>query len=291
MLACDKKIHIVEDKLGGLVFELRACSDTSSPSLMSQRAEPHFALHPSPATTISLHPGPASTTSLHFFTSWSCYNSFYIPVLLQQLLYISLHPSPATTISLHFFTSWSCYNNFYIPVLLQQFLQHITHSILFLERAKKPFPQFIVELFDPHMACLSWRRPGFWQDQVVAEVALGMSFLMFCQTLKCVHMFILSRLKSISTLSCTFVNIYFHKDLVASCGRQNKGFVWDTTRLLRFSPAVFPILLLWGKQTRKEQCDAGYYHIKLCSLLQFPLFVLCGKTNTKRTIRCRVLSY
>ena len=53
----------------------------------------------------------------------------------------------------------------------------------------------------------------------------------------------------------------------------------------------FPHSFALEKQTRKEQCDAGYYHIKLCSLLQFPLFVLCGKTNTKRTIRCRVLSY
>ena len=83
-------------------------------------------------------------------------------------------------------------------------------------------------------------------------------------------------------MSCTFVNIYFHKDLVASCGRQNKGFVWDTTRLLRFSPAVFPILLLWGKQTRKEQCDAGYYHIKLCSLLQFSPFCFVWKNKHEK---------
>ena len=68
-------------------------------------------------------------------------------------------------------------------------------------------------------------------------------------------------------MSCTFVNIYFHKDLVASCGRQNKGFVWDTTRLLRFSPAVFPILLLWKNKHEKNNTLQGIIILDYARLL------------------------
>ena len=51
--------------------------------------------------------------------------------------------------------------------------------------------------------------------------------------------------------SC-FVNIYFHKDLAASCGHQNKGHVWRHTEPFRFSLLHFSPLLVrqLNKQTR-----------------------------------------
>ena len=118
---------------------------------------------------------------------------------------------------------------------------------------------------------------------VLCHVLSDFKMCSFCKKL-------LSRLKSISTQSC-FCKYLFPQGLGGVLWPAEQRVCLGHNKAPQVFSCSFPHSFALEKQTRKEQCDAGYYHIKLCSLLQFPLFVLCGKTNTKRTIRCRVLSY
>ena len=74
------------------------------------------------------------------------------------------------------------------------------------------------------------------------------------RNIKCESYVIVVKCKYSSLEWVAFVDIHFHTDLVASCGQQDKGLVWDT-ELFRSPPLHFFLKSLnkQNKQTNKQK--------------------------------------
>ena len=75
------------------------------------------------------------------------------------------------------------------------------------------------------------------------------------RNIKCENYVIVVKCKYSSPEWVAFVDIHFHTDLVASCGQQDKGLVWDT-ELFRSPPLHFFLKSL-NKENKQNKTKLG----------------------------------